>query len=136
MAKTFVSEGKSGTWTVPAGGVVSGTPVKIGQLFVIPQVTNATVGAKFVGDVQGVHDIPKVAAEPWTEGMLVYWNTGSNLASLGLGGHAADRGGVGGARESERDGSRAPRLRQPVGGPPHDSARAYRLSADLAGPAV
>lgn len=81
MAKTSVSEGKYLTLTVPAGGVISGTPVKIGSLLVIPTVTNATVGAKFVGAAQEIWDIPKVTAEPWTEGMLVYWNSGSSLAT-------------------------------------------------------
>lgn len=79
--KTYVQPGNVVTLTAPAGGVVSGVPVKIGAgIFAIPTNTVAQT-LKFSGVVAGVVDVPKVAAEPWTEGMLVWWNTGSSLAT-------------------------------------------------------
>lgn len=73
--KTFIQEGESLTLTAPGGGVVSGTGVLIGSLFVIPTVT-AAAAAKFVGLVRGVVSHAKVSAQAWTEGQRLYWNAG------------------------------------------------------------
>lgn len=78
--KNYVQEGNVLELTAPSGGVVSGTPVKIGRFFVVPSTT-ALVGEKFSGLIEGVVDIPKVSAEPWTEGLLVWWNAASALAT-------------------------------------------------------
>lgn len=78
--KVYNAPGKVLKLTAPTGGVVSGTPVKIGRLFVVPTNTVAQT-LKFSGLVEGVVDIPKVAAEPWSEGLLVWWNTNSALAT-------------------------------------------------------
>ena len=69
----FVAPGKVITLTAPGGGVVSGVPVQIGQLFVIPAFTAAAT-EEFEGQVEGVFDIPKTGAQAWTEGQLVYWD--------------------------------------------------------------
>lgn len=86
------------TLTAPAGGVVSGTPVKIGQLFVVPIVT-AAVNERFAARVTGVFELVKDAGTAWTEGELVYWDdvaknvvdaSGSVAGKLLIGVAAAD----------------------------------------------
>ncbi len=71
--KTFIQEGSALTLTAPGSGVVSGTGVLIGALFVIPTVT-AAAGQAFVGLVWGVVEHAKVSAQAWTEGQRLYWN--------------------------------------------------------------
>jgi predicted RecA/RadA family phage recombinase len=71
--KNFVQPGEVLTLTAPAGGVVSGTGVKIGNLLVIATVT-AAVGEKFTGIVVGVVEHAKLSAQAWTEGQLVNWD--------------------------------------------------------------
>ncbi len=77
--KNFVQPGDVLTLTAPAGGVVSGTPVLIGGLLVIPAVT-AAAGELFTGHVTGVCDLPKTAAQAWTEGQKLYWDAGTGRA--------------------------------------------------------
>lgn len=71
--KNFVQPGEVMTFTAPAGGVVSGTGVKIGGLLVIATVT-AAVGEKFTGLVVGVVEHAKLSTEVWTEGLAVNWD--------------------------------------------------------------
>ena len=72
----FLQPGDVIEFTAPTGGVVSGTPVEIGQLLVIPGVT-AAVGVKFSGTTSGVFSITKIGTQAWTEGQLVYWDDGN-----------------------------------------------------------
>lgn len=75
--------------TVPAGGVVSGTPIKIGSFLVVPQctVTAAEVTAagagvlEFAGKIDGVFEFTKISAQAWAEGDLVYFNTSSGFVT-------------------------------------------------------
>jgi predicted RecA/RadA family phage recombinase len=78
--ENYVQPGDVLEFIAPSGGVTSGTPVKIGRAFVIP-TTSALVGETFNGLIEGVVTVPKVAAEPWGAGLLVWWNTGSSLAT-------------------------------------------------------
>jgi len=79
--KNFIKPGHILTFTSPAGGVTSGTPVQIGQLLVIPTTTVA-VGLPFEGLTCGVVDLPKASGQAWTEGALVYWdNTAKNVTT-------------------------------------------------------
>lgn len=71
--KNFVQPGDMLTLIAPSGGVVSGTPYQIGQLFVVA-ATTAAVGDEFEGVTRGVFDVPKVSAQAWTAGALVYWD--------------------------------------------------------------
>ncbi len=80
MGRTYVQPGDVLTLTAPTGGVVSGTPYQIGQLLVIAMVTAAEAAA-FEGMVSGVHDLPKVSAQAWTEGALVYWDDTAKLVT-------------------------------------------------------
>ncbi len=85
--KNGISHGKVMTYTAPAGGVVSGTPVLIGALLVVPVTTNPA-GEKFAGETEGVISFTKVNAQAWTEGQLIFWdNTNkrfTNVSASGL----------------------------------------------------
>lgn len=94
--KTFIQHGSIIDLTVPAGGVVSGVPIKIGTFLVVPQctVTAAEVTAagagilKFAGKVDGVFELTKISAQAWAEGDLIYFNTSSgfmtNVSATGV----------------------------------------------------
>lgn len=94
--KNFVQPGSILDLTVPAGGVVSGTPLKIGSFLVVPQctVTAAEVTAagagvlKFAGKIDGVFEFTKISAQAWAEGDLIYFNTTSgfmtNVSATGV----------------------------------------------------
>jgi predicted RecA/RadA family phage recombinase len=69
----YVQPGESLEFTAPAGGVVSGTGVKIGDLLVIAEVT-AAVGVRFNGLRLGVVEHAKLSAQAWTEGQQVNWD--------------------------------------------------------------
>jgi predicted RecA/RadA family phage recombinase len=93
MSRTYVQPGKTLTFTAPAGGVTSGTPVIIGSAFVIPKTT-AAAAAEFEGDTEGVHELTKAGSQAWTEGQAVHWDQANaratNVASAGpLIGYAA-----------------------------------------------
>lgn len=78
MAKTFVQEGDDLEFTAPAGGVVSGTGVKIGDGFVVAEVTAAAT-EKFNGRRTGVVEHAKVSAQAWTEGQQINWDNTAKL---------------------------------------------------------
>lgn len=71
--KTYIQPGDVLEFTAPAGGVVAGTGVKIGDILVIPTVT-AAAGALFTGHRVGVVEHAKLAAQAWTEGQQVNWD--------------------------------------------------------------
>lgn len=81
MATNFIQEGNVLELTAPVGGVVSGTPYRItptngaGGIVVVALVT-ADAGAQFNAAVSGVWELPKVTLEPWSQGLLIYYNTG------------------------------------------------------------
>lgn len=81
----FVQPGDLITFTAPGGGVVSGTPVQIGQIVVIPAVTAAAT-VKFEGMIRGVFKVTKVGSQAWAEGAIVYWDAGnSRFTTVGPG---------------------------------------------------
>jgi predicted RecA/RadA family phage recombinase len=65
------------TLAAPAGGVVAGTGYKIGQLFVVAENTVAAT-LPFPARIVGVVELPKLSAQAWTEGELVYWDDGQD----------------------------------------------------------
>jgi len=71
--KTFVSEGDVLEFVAPAGGVTSGTGVKIGDILVIALDT-AVATAKFRGQRTGLVEHAKLSAQAWTEGQQVNWD--------------------------------------------------------------
>lgn len=82
MATNFIQEGNVLELTAPVGGVVSGSLYVItpttgaGAVAVVATVT-ADAGAQFNGAVTGVWELPKATLEPWSQGLLIYYNTGS-----------------------------------------------------------
>lgn len=83
--KTYTQEGEVLALTAPSGGVVSGTPVLIGSLVVVPLVTAAQTVA-FSALVTGVATVPKATGTAWTEGAKLYWDvadTEFNTSSSG-----------------------------------------------------
>lgn len=74
MAKNYVQDGETLDLTAPAGGVVSGTPYLIGSIFGVALDT-IDAGNPFPLRVEGVFgNLPKKAAEAWTEGAPLYWD--------------------------------------------------------------
>jgi predicted RecA/RadA family phage recombinase len=73
MSKNYHSDGNTLDLIAPAGGVVSGAPVKIGSIIAVPQIT-AAAGQPFAGRVNGCWNIVKVAGQAWATGDVVYWD--------------------------------------------------------------
>lgn len=77
MATKFIQTGDVVTLTAPSGGVVAGTPLKIGSLVVVPRTTAAQT-VQFDADVTGVHTLPKATGTAWTEGATLYFDTANS----------------------------------------------------------
>lgn len=79
--KNFVQAGDIISVVAPAA-VVAGAGVLIGSLFGVA-VNDAASGAPLNIAVQGVYTLPKVGAETWTAGQIIYWNgtAATNVAS-------------------------------------------------------
>ncbi len=72
--KNFIPEGRSLDFVAPAGGVVSGVPLLIAALIVIPSTT-AAEGESFAGDVEGVFEVAAATGQAWAvTGTLLYWD--------------------------------------------------------------
>ena len=76
MATNNVSGGKSLTLVAPAGGVVSGVPVIVCKLVVVP-VASAEAGELFAGMTGGEWNLPCTAS--LTAGTEVKWNSETSL---------------------------------------------------------
>lgn len=73
MSKTFVQPGNTIDAIAPAvTGAVSGTPLLIGNLFGVPEVT-AAPGETFALALTGVHRLPKATGGALEPGALAYW---------------------------------------------------------------
>ncbi|MDY6797673.1 MAG: DUF2190 family protein [Pseudomonadota bacterium] len=86
MAKNFVQPGQVLTLTAPSGGVTSGDGYVIGSLFVVA-LHNAPEGSPFEGQCTGVWQLPKTSAQAWTEGVAIYWNSSSAVATTASSGN-------------------------------------------------
>lgn len=74
-------------YTAPSGGVVTGVPVLISGLLVIPAFT-AAEDAAFEGAVVGVFTgLAKTTGQAWAEGEKLYWVTGTSKFSTTAGGN-------------------------------------------------
>jgi len=71
--QNFVNPGKTLELTAPTGGVVSGTPYKIGVIVGIAGNTIAET-LPFPLAVEGVFDVPKASGTAWAEGDALYWD--------------------------------------------------------------
>jgi predicted RecA/RadA family phage recombinase len=74
----FLKPGHTLTFTAPSGGVVSGAPVLIGKLLVVPTNTVAQT-LPFEGMVDGVFSVSKADNQAWTEGQNVYWDDSAKV---------------------------------------------------------
>jgi len=72
----FHQPGDVVTLTAPSGGVVSGRFYKIGSLLVCATADVAQT-LPFEGKTTGVFRVTKVGSQAWTEGLIVYWDTGN-----------------------------------------------------------
>jgi predicted RecA/RadA family phage recombinase len=99
MSTNGIQKGDVLTLIAPAGGVVSGVPVVIGSLFVVPAVT-AVETAPFSGDVVGVFELPKLSTAVLAAGTKVSWDAtnkrcvvpGTGMIPIGAATEAAGNG--------------------------------------------
>ena len=61
----------------PAGGVVGGTPIRIGNLFVIPE-SSVAAGEEFAGYRCAHRYLPKTTGQAWAVGDDLYWNASTS----------------------------------------------------------
>lgn len=71
--KNFVQYGDTISLIAPYA-LVSGTGFLVGALFAVA-VFDAANGAPVEGRVEGVFTLPKTAAQAWTQGQKVYWDS-------------------------------------------------------------
>lgn len=71
--KNFLQPGNILDLVAPAGGVVSGAPLIIGQIFAIPQA-DAAVGETFAGLIEGVVEVNKLSTDVVAAGDKLNWN--------------------------------------------------------------
>ena len=86
--KNYVGECDTVKAVTPSGGVVSGTPVLVGRVLVVPDSTQAS-GEAVTLVTEGVFLLPKVsaaitgtphiAAEAWAFGDVLYWDTTNSV---------------------------------------------------------
>lgn len=69
----FIQEGLALDLAAPAGGVVSGKPVKIGAILAVPSVT-AAEGVLFAGWTEGVYQVDTNTGTAWAVGDVIYWD--------------------------------------------------------------
>lgn len=75
--QNFIKPARICTFTAPAGGVVGGAPVLIGNLLVIATATVAA-GLPFEGVAEGICTLPKIAGVAWAEGVVLYHDSTAN----------------------------------------------------------
>lgn len=72
MGTSYISQGDVMDFAAaPTGGVTKGVPVLMGSLIVIP-IDTAAQTLPFSGYITGIHSVPKVGSQAWTEGAIVY----------------------------------------------------------------
>jgi predicted RecA/RadA family phage recombinase len=84
--KNYIQPGKTVTLPAPAA-TASGDVVTIGSLTGIA-AGDAATGEPLDLTLEGVFDLPKVAANDFAVGAPVYWNSGSALATTTASGNA------------------------------------------------
>lgn len=75
MATNFGGPAQVLTLLTPSGGVISGTPIQIGSLVVVPVETDAATGDSFAGIVRGYFTaVIKKTTDVMTQGAKLYWD--------------------------------------------------------------
>jgi predicted RecA/RadA family phage recombinase len=84
--KNFIQPGHIVTAVAPAGGVTSGAGVLVGTLFGVAATTQ-DAGAEVELAVEGVFELPKVAAQAWATAFApIYWdNAAKNCTTTSAG---------------------------------------------------
>jgi predicted RecA/RadA family phage recombinase len=77
-ASTYIQGGETVEVTAPSGGMTDGVAYQIGNLFGVAVTANGEA-AVLVGEVcqletVGVHDLPKLNTNAYTQGQIVYWD--------------------------------------------------------------
>lgn len=76
--KIFIQPGNSLDLIAPAGGVVSGTPLLIGESILAVPVASKAATEIFAGQVEGVFLLPKLTADVMAAGVKVNFNDTNN----------------------------------------------------------
>lgn len=76
-----VQNGDSVEVVAPAGGFVAGKPYLIGAGLFGVAANTVAVGAIGVLWLKGVYTLPKISAQAWNVGDLIYWSPGNNACS-------------------------------------------------------
>jgi predicted RecA/RadA family phage recombinase len=74
----YKSSGDVLTFVAPSGGVVSGTPLVIEDITVVPAVT-ALETVAFEGMIRGRFSVPKTAGQTWDVGEKIYIIVGTGI---------------------------------------------------------
>lgn len=77
MSNKYLNPGKIQTFTAPGGGVTVDVPVLIGSLVVMP-THSAAATLPFEGALDGVFTMPKTAGATWSEGQVLYFDSGTS----------------------------------------------------------
>lgn len=71
--KTYIQPGETMDFT-SAGAVASGAVVVVGSILGVAVAATTGAGQTLTLRVQGVVEVPKTAAQAWSEGALLYWS--------------------------------------------------------------
>jgi len=71
--KNYLQPGNILDLIAPSGGVVSGAPLILGNIFAVPQSSEAE-NDTFAGVVEGVVEVDKLSTDNMTIGLKVNWN--------------------------------------------------------------
>jgi predicted RecA/RadA family phage recombinase len=82
----YVQPGRDLDLVAPVGGVVSGSPVKLGSIIAVPG-TSAAEGKQFAGTTEGVFDLPAKTAQAWAGYPTVYWDDAAKVFTTTAGGN-------------------------------------------------
>lgn len=82
--KNFVQNGEVLSFTAPAGGAVSGVPLQVGDMIVIPAFS-AAAGYDCEGVTVGVFSLPKKAADVAEELVEAYWDAANGEVTIATG---------------------------------------------------
>ena len=81
MSKNAIQNGLVLSLIAAAAGVVSGTPLLVGALFVVPS-TDAAEDEPYEAHTVGVWEFPKVPADAPTAGAPAYWDESAGQISI------------------------------------------------------
>lgn len=84
--KNYIQEGETLTLTVSSTAVAAGAGFLAGSLFGVAQHDVAANGSGEFA-LEGVFELPKVSAQAWTQGALIYWDDTNKECTTATTGH-------------------------------------------------